>query len=121
MTDYQPERGERAVFHGDAVGNIEVFVADYRGHFQEVGKFYPRDPTLVWRPYADHNATEVRALDADTQAWVWDTICEAKHRHEAGEPLAPLATHRLVKNTGNSGMHLEPIETEEDEPCSALF
>nr|WP_314314707.1 hypothetical protein [Kocuria rhizophila] len=121
MTDYKPERGERAVFYGSAVGNIEVYVADYRGHFQDVGGLYPGDPTLVWRPYADHSATESRPLDADTQTWVWDTLCEAKRRHEAGEDLAPLATHRLVKNSTSYGMHLEPIETEEDEPCSALF
>ena len=37
-----------------------------------------------------------------------------KYQPEPGEPLASLATHRLVKNTGNSGMHLEPIATEED-------
>ena len=121
MTDYQPRPGERAVSYGSAVGSVEVLVADYRGHFQDVGTFRPCGPSLVWRPYAAHSATEVRALDADTQAWVWEELMEAKRRHEAGEPLAPLATHRLVKNTGNSGMHLAPIETEEDEPCSALF
>lgn len=120
MTDYQPQPGERAVFHGSAVGRIEVFVADYRGHFQEVGKFYPGDPSLVWRPYAAHSATEVRALDADTQTWVWDTLCEAKARHESGEDLASMATHRLVKNAGNAGMHLQPI-VKEGASCSPLF
>lgn len=29
-----------------------------------------------------------------------------------------IADHRLVKNTGNSGMHLEPIE---EASCSPLF
>lgn len=118
MTDYQPQPGERAVFHGSAVGTIDVLVADYRGHFQQVGDYRPGVPYLVWRPYAASSATEVRTLDQDTQAWVWDTLMEAKRRHEAGEPLAPLATHRLVKNTGNSGMHLEPIE---EASCSPLF
>lgn len=121
MTDYQPQPGERAVFHGSTVGTIDVLVADYRGHFQQVGDYRPGIPSLVWRPYADHSATESRPLDADTQTWVWDTLCEAKRRHEAGEDLAPLATHRLVKNTGNSGMHLEPIATEEVPSCSPLF
>ena len=73
----------------------------------------------MWRPYADHSATESRPLDAATQTWVWDTLCEAKRRHEAGEDLAPLATHRLVKNSTSYGMHLEPIK--EVEPCSSLF
>lgn len=119
MTDYQPQPGERAVFHGSAVGTIDVLVADYRGHFQQVGDYRPGIPALVWCPDADHKAGECRPLDADTQAWVWETLVEAKRRHEAGEPLASLATHRLVENTGNSGMHLEPIE--EEASCSPLF
>lgn len=114
MTDYQPQPGERAVFHGPAVNSIEVLVADYRGHFKQVGDYRPDIPFLSWAPYADTKAREIRALDAETQAWSWDTLMEAKRRHESGEPLATLATHRLVKNTGNSGMHLEPIATEED-------
>jgi len=114
MTDYQPQPGERAVFHGSATDGIEVLVADYRGHFQQVGDYRPGIPALVWRPYADHKAGECRPLDADTQAWVWETLVEAKRRYEAGESLAPLATHRLVKNTGNMGMHLAPIAMEED-------
>ena len=114
MTDYKPNPGERAVFYGSAVGSIEVHVADYRGHFARVGICQTGSPFLLWNPYADHKANDPRPLDADTQAWVWGTLCEAKRRHEAGEPLAPLATHRLVKNTGNSGMHLAPIATEED-------
>ena len=121
MTKYQPEPGERAIFHGSATEDIEVLVADYRGHFQQVGDYRPGIPALVWRPYADHKAGECRPLDADTQAWVWETLVEAKRRYEAGEPLASLATHRLVKNTGNTGMHLAPIATEEVPSCSPLF
>ena len=118
MNDYQPQPGERAVLYGSAMGRIEVLVADYRGHFQQVGDYHPGVPYLVWRPYAASSATEVRTLDQDTQAWVWDTLMEAKRRHEAGEDLAPLATHRLVKNSTSYGMHLEPIE---EASCSPLF
>ena len=83
MNDYQPQPGERAVLYGSAMGRIEVLVADYRGHFQQVGDYHPGVPYLVWRPYAASSATEVRTLDQDTQAWSWDTLMEAKRRHEA--------------------------------------
>ena len=114
MTDYQPRPGERAVLYGSAVGSIEVFVADYRCKFAPVGRFNTKMLGLGWNPVQAHGQGDVRPLDAETREWSWDTLMEAKRRHEAGEPLAPLATHRLVKNTGNSGMHLAPIATEED-------
>ncbi|RKQ36225.1 hypothetical protein [Kocuria tytonis] len=119
MTDYQPQRGERAVLYGSAVNSIEVLVADYRCKFAPVGRFNTRMLGLGWNPVLAHGQGDVRPLDADTREWSWDTLMEAKRRHEAGEPLAPLATHRLVKNTGNTGMHLEPIE--EEASCSPLF
>lgn len=118
MTDYKPERGERAVFYGSAVGNIEVYVADYRGHFTRVGICQTGSPFLLWNPYMDHKANDLRLLDPDTQAWSWETLMEAKRRHEAGEPLGPLATHDLVPNETNSGMHLAPTE---EASCSPLF
>lgn len=118
MTDYQPQPGERAVFYGSAVGSIEVLVANYRCKFALVGRFSTMMLGLGWNPVLAHRQGDVRPLDADTREWSWDTLMEAKRRHEAGEPLASLATHRLVKNTGNSGMHLEPIE---GASCSPLF
>lgn len=114
MTDYKPTPGEPAVFHGSAVGSIEVFVANPQGKFARVGRFNTRMLGLGWNPVLAHGQGDVRPLDADTREWSWDTLMEAKRRHEAGEDLAPLATHWLVKNTGNTGMHLEPITTEED-------
>ncbi len=49
MNDYQPQPGERAVLYGSAMGRIEVLVADYRGHFQQVGDYHPGVQYLVWR------------------------------------------------------------------------
>lgn len=118
MTDYKPNPGERAVFYGSAVNSIKVLVANYRCRFAPVGRFNTRMLGLGWNPVQAHGQGDVRPLDAETREWSWDTLMEAKRRHEAGEPLAPLATHRLVKNTGNSGMHLEPIE---EASCSPLF
>lgn len=113
MTDYQPQRGERAVFHGSAVGTVEVFVANDWPRFYSVGRYDSRAPSLVWHPIKVHNVGDVRPLDPDTQVWAWETLCEAKRRHEAGEPLAPMATHELVKNEINFGMHLAPIGKED--------
>ncbi|MDO4919921.1 hypothetical protein [Kocuria sp.] len=117
MTEYKPQRGERAVFHGFAVGSVEVFVANHLPVFASVGKYDSRAPGMVWHPVTAHGTGDVRPLAPGTQAWAWDTLCEAKRRHEAGEDLAPMATHELVKNESNSGMHLAPIETKEDPSC----
>lgn len=118
MTDYHPRPGERAVLYGSAVNSIEVFVADYRCTFARVGRFNTRMLGLGWNPVQAHGQGDVRPLDAETREWSWDTLMEAKRRYEAGEPLAPMATHRLVKDEDKSGMHLAPIE---EASCSPLF